>query len=125
MLAVALTAALATACPFAGERPMIEAELFFGRDIQGHGIVSEAQWADFADQVLAPAFPAGFTVEDASGSWRDGAGRMVHEPTKVVVVTISRGPTLAGKLRGVIGAYRMRFRQQSVGLVSRAVCAAF
>jgi len=125
MLGLALAAMTASACPVVGETPMIEAELFFGRDLQGHGIVSEAQWRDFADAVLAKSFPDGFTVADGNGFWRDRKGVAVHESSKVVIVITANGPALTSKLHGAMNAYRTRFHQQSVGLATREVCAAF
>jgi len=104
---------------------MVEAELFFGRDIQGRGLVSEAQWRDFADRVLAKSFPDGFTVTDGNGAWRDAKGIAVYEPTKVVIVIAAKGLALWPKLSSAMNAYKTRFHQQSVGLVTREVCAAF
>jgi hypothetical protein len=113
-------------CPVPSERPMIEVELFFGRDIPGGGRVSDADWADFTATVITPAFPDGFSVSDAKGQWRDsGSGKIVREPSEIVTVVAPQSPVLASRISKIAESYRLRFHQQSVGIVTRPVCAAF
>lgn len=126
MLALLLAASMAASCPLASQKPMIEAQLFFGRDIAGRAPVSDAQWTDFVAAVLARDFPDGFTVSDGNGEWRDPKSRkVVREQTKIVTIAASRSPDFAKKLQDVTDAYRARFHQQSVGLATYDVCAAF
>ena len=129
-LAVTLVALCGTAeaatCPVRGEHPMIEAQLFFGRDIEGRGPVTKEEWSEFAAKVIAENFPDGFTVTDGEGAWFDPKAKsMVHEDTKIVLVAAKQSPGLAAKLTHVMDAYKRQFHQQSVGLVTRQVCAAF
>jgi hypothetical protein len=120
------SAAQAETCALPSEKPMLEVQLFFGRDIPGGGRVSDAQWSDFAATVVASSFPDGFSVTDAKGQWRDTKnGKVVREPSEIVVIVTAERPALASKIGEVVGAYRMRFHQQSVGVVTRPVCAAF
>lgn len=105
---------------------MLVAELFFGRKIKGGGFVSDAEWTRFAADVITPNFPDGFTAFDADGQWRNPqTGMIARDPTKVLVVAVKRGPDLAGHLQAVIDAYKTRYRQQSVGIVTRDSCASF
>jgi len=120
------SAAHAEKCPLPSEKPMVEVQLFFGRDVPGGGRVSDADWADFAATVITPAFPDGFSVTDAKGQWRDSAtGKIVREPSEVLEVVAPQSPALAPKIGKIADAYRTRFHQQSVGIVTRPVCAAF
>jgi len=127
--AALLLAALAVpveACPLPSEKPMVEVQLFFGRDISGGGRVSDADWTNFATTVITPAFPDGFSVTDAKGQWRDSAsGKVVREPSEILVVVAPQSASLAPKIAKIADAYRTRFHQQSVGIVTRPVCAAF
>jgi hypothetical protein len=130
--AAALVLALASAphaagkCPLPSEKPMLEVQLFFGRDIPGGGRVSDADWANFAATVITPAFPDGFSVTDANGQWRDSDSRkIVREPSEIVMIVATESAALAPKIGKIADAYRARFRQQSVGVVTRPVCAAF
>jgi hypothetical protein len=96
--------------------------LYFGRTIRGGGWVSDADWDGFALQVLTPAFPEGFTVYRAEGQWRTADGKVTREPSMVVERV---GPIDPVKIAWVVSAYRTRFRQEAVGVVSAPVCAAF
>ena len=114
------------ACLLPSEERMLVAELFFGRNIKGRRPVSDAEWARFAEDTITPNFPDGFTVFDGNGQWRNPqTGRIAHDPTYILLVAAKRGPDLAGRIQAVIEAYKARFHQQSVGLITRDSCAGF
>ncbi|HXC91463.1 MAG TPA: DUF3574 domain-containing protein [Stellaceae bacterium] len=114
------------ACFLPGEQRTLVAELFFGRRIRGHGQLSDAEWAEFAAQIVTPNFPDGFTVFDGDGQWRNPrTGHIARDPTKILLVAAKRTPDLARRLSAVIDAYKTRFHQQSVGVITRDSCAAF
>ena len=105
---------------------MLVAELFFARGIRGRAPVTDAEWAGFAAQVVTPNFPDGFTVFDGQGQWRNPqTGHIARDPTKILMVAAKRTPDLARRLAAVIDAYKTRFHQQSVGIITRNSCAAF
>ncbi len=105
---------------------MLVAEVFFGRRIAGRAPLTDVEWAEFAAQTVTPAFPDGFTVFDGEGQWRNPrTGSIARDPTKILLVAVKRGPDLAQRLAAVIDAYKTRFRQQSVGVITRDSCAAF
>ena len=114
-------------CLLPGEQRMLVAELFFGRDKAGRRVVSDAEWSDFLATVVTPSFPDGLTVFDGYGQWRNPAtGVIGRSPgVKIVLIAVQRSPDLAGRLTAVIDAYKARFHQQSVGIVTRDSCAAF
>jgi hypothetical protein len=114
------------ACLLPSEQRMLVAELFFGRNIRGRGALSDAEWAEFAAQIVTPNFPDGFTVTDGDGQWQNPATREItRQPTKIVLVAARRTPDLGQRLSAVIDAYKTRFHQQSVGLITRDSCASF
>lgn len=105
---------------------MVEAQLFFGRDIEGRGPVSDAEWSAFAADVLTANFPDGFTVYDGQGQWRDPASRKpVLEATKIVIVAAAPGRGFEQHIVAVTDAYERMFHQQSVGLTTHPVCGRF
>ena len=106
---------------------MLVAELFFGRDKAGRKVVSDFEWADFLVKTVTPNFPDGLTVFDGYGQWRNPATGIIGRAPSVKIVLIAprRGPDLAGRLGAVMDAYKMRFHQQSVGIITRDACAAF
>ena len=114
------------ACPLPSQQRMLVAELFFGRTIPGRAAVSDAEWAAFAAQVITPNFPDGFTVSDGNGQWQNPATREItRQPTKILLVAAARSPDLPARLSAVIDAYKTRFHQQSVGIITRDSCASF
>ena len=105
---------------------MVVAELFFGRAIKGRAPLSDAEWAEFTAQTITPNFPDGFTVFDGEGQWRNPrTGQIARDPTKILLVATGPTPDLAQRLSAVIDAYKTKFHQQSVGLITRYACAAF
>lgn len=113
-------------CLLPGEQRMLVAELFFGRNIPGRAPLSDAEWTGFVAEVVTQNFPAGFTVFDGEGHWQNPITRQIsREPTKILLIAAPRSPGLAGRLSVVIDAYKTRFRQQSVGVITRDSCASF
>ena len=111
---------------------MQQIELMFGRRIDSRfgtrsGArlgVGETSWSRFLAREVTPRFPDGLSVLDAAGQWRDPTGRVVREPSKLVII-VTADAEAAGKVAAIVSAYKQRFHQQSVGVVTRPVCAAF
>jgi Protein of unknown function (DUF3574) len=113
-------------CPVPTERPVLVAELFFGRAIRGRAPLSDAEWTEFAAHTITPNFPDGFTVLDGAGQWRNPrTGQIVREPTKILLVAAKHTSEVVPRLSAVIDAYEAEFHQQSVGIITRKACAAF
>jgi len=106
-------------------RPMLRAELMFGRTIGGHLGVTEARWTEFVVRELTPRFPDGLSVFDVRGQWRTPGGIVVREPSKIVLIVAANDAAARTRLDEVAAAYKQRFRQQSVGIVTSSVCAVF
>ena len=104
---------------------MLAAELFFGRNIQDTGEVTDTDWQSFLDAEVTPRFPDGFSVEDVSGQWRGDTGMIVRERSKKLTLVRSGGADDEAKLSAIRDAYKRRFTQDSVLLVETSVCAGF
>jgi hypothetical protein len=115
------------ACLLPSEQRMLVVELFFGRDRGGRAVVSDAEWTDFLNAVVTPNFPDGLTVFDGYGQWRNPqTGVIGRSPrVKIVLIAVQRSPDLPNRLTVVMDAYKIRFNQRSVGLITRDSCAAF
>ena len=111
-------------CP-AGQSPGRTVELFFGRNIGDRVGVSEADFQSFVDQELTPRFPDGLTVLDAAGQWRGAAGVVGREPSKVVILALPGRTGDEAKLDAVRAAYKTRFSQEAVLMVSQPACLGF
>jgi hypothetical protein len=129
LLALAACAAPSAApdsCLLPSEQRMLVAELFFGRNVHGRGPLTDAEWSEFAAQIVTPNFPNGFTVIDGNGQWQNPAtGVITRQPTKIVLVAAKSTPDLGARLSAVIDTYKTRFNQQSVGIITRDSCASF
>lgn len=105
---------------------MVTAELLFGRNIGDRPGVSDAAFADFLAREITPRFPDGLTVVDARGQWRDGErGRIVREPSKLVLLTFRDESKRRESLSTIVELYKDRFRQQSVLTSLRTSCVTF
>jgi hypothetical protein len=113
-------------CLLPGEQRMLVAEMFFGRNIKGREPLTDGEWVEFAAQTITPNFPDGFTVFDGEGQWRNPrTGAITRDPTKVLLVAAKRETGVAQRLSAVVDAYKARFGQQSVGIITHDSCAAF
>ncbi|MBV8493050.1 MAG: DUF3574 domain-containing protein, partial [Alphaproteobacteria bacterium] len=113
-----------SACLLPNQKPMLVAELFFGRNVPGRAPVSEAEWADFVARVVTPNFPDGFTVFDgaAGQSATAPSGTGLRERPKIVLAAAYPRPDLKDRIAAIAEAYRARFAQRSVGVLTRWEC---
>jgi hypothetical protein len=112
------------ACP-AGQEYRHTAQLFFGRNVGDKAGVSEADFRRFVDEELTPRFPDGLTVLDGGGQWRGEENRLIREASKVVLIVLPKGREVPGRIETVRSAYKARFRQDSVLLITQAACVSF
>jgi len=112
-------------CP--STRMRATAELVFGRssDDPDHRSVTEADFIRFLDEEVTPRFPDGLTVVDAQGRWSAPAGSAVHRPSKMVMVVLRGRADDHRRLDAVREAYKRRYHQQSVLLLTRGDCVSF
>ena len=114
----------AASCP-PGTEPFAEYRLFFGRSQGGVEVVSDAAWRAFLADEVTPRFPDGLTVLDAAGQWRDGAGAIVRERTKLLLILAAPGADAMRRTDQIADAYKRAFGQSSVLRVVTPACASF
>lgn len=107
------------------EKLSLRDTLYFGRSIPGGGSVADADWDRFRNEVIGRAFPQGFTVLDARGSWRGTDGAVVSEPSHAVVIVHDDDAASDAAIRDIAGRYRETFRQEAVLRERAAVCVSF
>ena len=112
------------ACP-AGQEAHRTAQLFFGRDIGDKPGVSEAEWRSFMDQEVTPRFPDGLTVLDGGGQWRGADNKLIREASKVLMVVVPQKRDAQSRIDAVRSAYKTRFHQEAVLLITQAACVSF
>jgi hypothetical protein len=108
-----------TSCPDP-QKPMRDIELMLGRT------ASDARWKRFLAREVTPRFPDGLTVYETTGQWRDPRSRIIRrERSRVLRIIVSNDDAVPQKITAVAEAYKREFRQTSVGIVMRDVCASF
>jgi hypothetical protein len=108
------------------QKPMLEIDLLFGRNVGGELGVSEEEWNDFVASEISPRFPHGLSIDDAVGLWRDRqTTTLVKEPSKDVTIIVPDEDAVKDKIEAIVRAYKERFHQQSVGVVMRPACVSF
>lgn len=110
-----------SACP-AGQQRLKTAQLFFGQQVGGKPTVSDADFRQFVEDELTPRFPDGLTVLDANGQWRAADNPLVRDASKVVLIVLPARGDASSRIEAVQGAYKRRFRQESVLVLTQATC---
>lgn len=111
-------------CP-EGTDPFVKYELYMGRSGQSGEIVDDAAWDTFLGDTVTPRFPDGLTVLDARGQWRDSAGAVAKERSKLLVILVPPGDEVMGLINEVSDEYKRRFSQESVLRVVSDTCVSF
>ena len=126
LLLLAGCAAAPPSCP-AGASPATTAEAYFGRNVKTRAPVTDGEWARFMADTVTPAFPNGLTVLDGAGQWRNAAGQISREDSKVLLLVLpgQDQAAAAARLAPVTAAWKARFAQDSVLTVFRQGCAGF
>lgn len=104
-------------------KPALEVNLYFGRDIEGGGEVSERQWAEFVAAEVTPRFPDGLSVLNVAGQSRNSRNQTLRERTKLLVVVVFDAPGHRDKIQAIVDAYNKRFGQHGVFRTEHMVCA--
>jgi Protein of unknown function (DUF3574) len=123
--AAALLLVLSTGCagtgpalePLPGSLPAVRSELVFGRLKPDGSVVTDAEWRAFVEEQVTPRFPDGFTVLDVLGQYRGRDGRIIAEPSKILMVLHPPEARPRAAIREIRDAYRRLFQQESVLLI--------
>ena len=107
------------ACP-AGQAQLRTAQLFFGGPAPAK--VDEVELRRFVDQEVTPRFPDGVTVVDGGGQWTGAENRMIREAAKVVTIVLPSKGDPTTRVEAVRAAYRVRFKQEPVVVLSPPAC---
>lgn len=122
--APASAAPVAVACEV-GDTALVRDVVYFGRNRPDGGVVSDAEWRGFLDEVVTPRFPAGLTVVAAAGQWRGASGAVERERAEVLTVLHAGDGTSRAAVAEVVAEYKRRFRQEAVLRERAATCARF
>ena len=111
-------------CP-EGTDAWAEYRLYFGRSSAGVEVVSDEAWAAFLADTVTPRFPDGLTVVDGAGQWRDSAGVVRRERSKVLIILTSPGAEGLRLTDEISQEYETRFSQETVLRTVATACVSF
>jgi cytochrome c len=87
----------------------VQTAIYLGLDIPGDGVVTEADFQLFLEQVVSVEFPLGMTVFDAYGQMMEDDGSIEKQSTKVIQLVHLNDDASAQAVGRVIDTYRGRF----------------
>ncbi|HZM08212.1 MAG TPA: DUF3574 domain-containing protein [Methylocella sp.] len=98
----------------AASKPMERLELLFGSGRKNINPVSDDDWAAFVAAEITPRFPDGLTMLTGYGQWRDTAGSLVKETSRLLLIWYAPAADAETRIEEIRAAYRARFGQDSV-----------
>jgi hypothetical protein len=104
---------------------MVRDVLYFGRNRPTGGLVTDAQWQNFLDQVVTPRFPAGLTVVSATGQWRGRSGAVEQEQAEILTLFHAGDGPARRAVAEIAAEYKKRFQQEAVLRERVRTCARF
>ncbi len=108
-----------------GSASMQRIELVFGLSRKGRVDVSDGEWAQFLDREVTPRFPDGLTVLAGTGQWRNAAGVVIREPSRVLLVWAHAAPDLDARISAIREAWKSAHQQESVLRADGTSCVGF
>jgi len=106
-------------------RRWVRSEVYFGLSKPDGTRISPEQWQGFVDQVVTPRFPAGLSIVDTSGQWRNAQGKIEQEPSKMIVLIHPPSARTNENIDQIRRAYCQQFSQEAVMKVTGPVAVAF
>jgi Protein of unknown function (DUF3574) len=101
-------------------------ELYFGLSKADGSIISDADFGKFIDQEVTPRFPDGLTLISGLGQFKNAAGVIIREPSRLLILFYPLGDRENNKkLEAIRSAYKSTFQQESVLRTDAQTCVAF
>lgn len=108
--------------------PYVQTHLMFGTvRPDGGPDVTDRQFRAFVDEVVTPRFPAGLTVDEVQGQYRDRHGTIERERSYelYLLYPLTEAQEQDGRIEEIRDAYTARFAQESVARVDEPARAGF
>lgn len=99
-------------------------ELFFGTNKPG-GTVSDALFQKFVDEEVAPRFPDGLTLLSGDGQFKNAAGAIEKERSKLLILLYVFNDERSKAVDQIRERYKEQHQQQSVLRVDERSCVSF
>lgn len=100
-------------------------ELLFGLSRSGGPDITEAEFQGFIDAKVTPRFPEGLTLLAGNGQFRDSAGNIIQEGSKLLILLYPFSKDSSALVDEVRNDYKGDFQQESVLRVDEFSCVSF
>jgi Protein of unknown function (DUF3574) len=100
-------------------------ELLFGLSRSGGPDITEAEFQGFIDVKVTPRFPEGLTLLAGNGQFRDSAGNIIQEGSKLLILLYPFSKDSSALVDEVRNDYKGQFQQESVLRVDEFSCVSF
>lgn len=104
---------------------LLRTELFFGLSRSKGPDITEAEFQNFIDNKVTPRFPDGLTVLDGKGQFRDSAGAIISEGSKLLILLYPFSAVRNEAVEQIRADYKTAFQQESVLRVDEPTCVSF
>ena len=104
-----------------GDQESVNDLLYFGT-AKPNGVVTPEEWAAFLATSVTPRFPAGLTVWQGSGQWRNESGDVVREGSFVLNLVHPDDQSSETAVHALAAEYKSRFNQDAVLRVKSHAC---
>ena len=100
-------------------------ELLFGLSRSGGPDITEEEFQGFIDLEVTNRFPEGLTLLAGNGQFRDSAGNIIQEGSKLLILLYPFSKDRSALVDEVRNAYKTAFQQESVLRVDEHSCVSF
>ena len=111
-----------------GSEPWVRGELYFGTTRDDGTPYSDEEFAAFLDAEITPRFPDGLTLLTGLGQWRNSAGEINQDTSKLLIILYPSevAADASVRLEEIRALYEDQFNQESVLRADAAgVCTSF
>jgi Protein of unknown function (DUF3574) len=119
------TASERTLCRLINGDIFMRTELFFGLSRLGAPEISDQEFQNFVDGQVTPRFPDGLTLLTGKGQFRNAAGLIVQEGSKLLILLYPFSKQSSAAVDEIRTEYKNTFQQESVLRVDEPSCVSF
>lgn len=90
-------------------------ELYFGSAKPDGSVITETEFAEFVNSEITPRFPDGLTLLTGYGQFRNAAGDIIRETSRILILLYPlRMPEANRKVEEIRDLFKKAFYQESV-----------
>jgi hypothetical protein len=103
----------------------VRTELLLGLSRSDGSAITAEEFQSFVDLQVTPRFPEGLTVLNGNGQFRNSAGHVVQEGSKLLILLYPLSREHSARVDEIRSAYKTAFHQESVLRVDEYSCVSF